>query len=47
MTKAIRSVIAHIMAHDPVLGGHLRQAINTGTCCAYIPDPTAPLHSSF
>jgi hypothetical protein len=44
VTKAIRTVIAHITTHDPNLGGHLNQAIKTGTYCTYTPDPTAPLH---
>jgi tetratricopeptide (TPR) repeat protein len=44
VTKAIRAVIAHITKHDAVLGGHLSQAIKTGTYCAYTPDPTARLH---
>ncbi|MDQ7806443.1 hypothetical protein Q5425_22105 [Amycolatopsis sp. A133] len=44
VTKAIKSVIATIAAHDPVLAGHLRQAVNTGTYCSYTPDPTASLH---
>lgn len=47
VTKAIRSAITHIAEHDPVLGGHLNQAIKTGTYCAYTPDPTAPLHWTF
>ncbi|HEX6358158.1 ATP-binding protein [Actinophytocola sp.] len=47
VTKAIRSVIAHIGSHDPVLGGHLSQAVKTGTYCTYTPDPTAPLHWTF
>jgi predicted ATPase len=47
VTKAVRSAIATISAHDPVLGGHLRQAVSTGTYCSYTPDPTAPLHWSF
>lgn len=47
VTKAIRSAITHITEHDPVLGGHLNQAIKTGIYCAYTPDPTAPLHWTF
>jgi tetratricopeptide (TPR) repeat protein len=44
VTKAIRAVITHITTHDSILGGHLNQAIKTGTYCTYTPDPTAPLH---
>jgi hypothetical protein len=44
VTKAIRAVITHITKLDPALGGHLNQAIKTGTYCAYTPDPTARLH---
>ncbi|OLF14664.1 ATP-binding protein [Actinophytocola xanthii] len=43
VTKAIKSAIGHIGDHDHVLGGHLQQAVRTGTFCAYTPDPTAPL----
>jgi tetratricopeptide (TPR) repeat protein len=47
VTKAIKSAITTIATHDPVLGGHLRQAVSTGTYCSYTSDPTAPLHWSF
>ena len=44
VTKAIRAAITRITTHEPVLGGHLKQAVKTGTYCTYTPDPTAPLH---
>jgi tetratricopeptide (TPR) repeat protein len=44
VTKAIKSAIAHIAEYDRILGGHLHQAVRTGTYCAYTPDPTAPLN---
>jgi hypothetical protein len=38
VTRAIRHAMAAIDQHDPNLGRHLRYAIRTGTCCAYLPD---------
>jgi tetratricopeptide (TPR) repeat protein len=39
VTRAIRQAMIRIREHDPALGAHLDQAIRTGSCCAYLPDP--------
>ena len=38
VTWRIRSAIARIEQHHPFLGGHLSNAIKTGTLCSYKPD---------
>jgi len=35
--------MARIDEHHPDLGEHLGRAIRTGTYCAYLPDPRAPI----
>ncbi|HVS02301.1 MAG TPA: transcriptional regulator, partial [Thermoanaerobaculia bacterium] len=42
VTRAIRQAMARLRARDRALGQHLDQAIRTGTCCAYLPDPRLP-----
>jgi tetratricopeptide (TPR) repeat protein len=43
VSKAIKSAINRIAAHDPALGDHLAHSVKTGTFCVYDPDPTALL----
>jgi tetratricopeptide (TPR) repeat protein len=43
VTRAVRQGIARIEEHHPDLGEHLNHAIRTGTYCAYMPDPRAPI----
>lgn len=43
VTRAVRTALAKIRQHSPVLGGHLDRTIRTGTFCSYAPDPRAPI----
>ena len=43
VTRAIRHAITRIGDHHPHLGQHLNRTIRTGTYCAYMPDPRAPV----
>jgi hypothetical protein len=43
VTRAVRQAIARIAEHHPQLGEHLNHAVRTGTHCAYLPDPRAPV----
>ena len=43
VTRAIRKGIARIGEHHPRLGEHLNRTVRTGTYCAYVPDPGAPV----
>jgi len=43
VTRAVRQAIARIGEHHPQLGEHLSRTIRTGTYCAYLPDPRAPV----
>src|SRR6266511_3730847 len=43
VTRALRQGMARIDEHHPELGEHLGRAIRTGTYCAYLPDPRAPI----
>lgn len=43
VTKAIKESLKRIADQHPVLGGHLRSAVRTGTFCSYQPDPSAPV----
>jgi tetratricopeptide (TPR) repeat protein len=43
VTRAIRHAITRIGDHHPQLGEHLNRTIRTGTYCAYMPDPRAPV----
>ncbi len=43
VTRAIKSALANIDRHHPVLGRHLRATIRTGTFCSYSPDPRIPV----
>ena len=43
VTRAIRQAITRIADHHAQLGEHLDHAIRTGTYCAYLPDPRAPV----
>jgi tetratricopeptide (TPR) repeat protein len=43
VTRAVRQAIARIGEHHPQLGEHLDHAVRTGTYCAYVPDPDAPM----
>ena len=43
VTRAIRQAIARLAEHHPGLGEHLERTIRTGTYCAYMPDPRAPV----
>ena len=42
-TRAIRAAMARIAEQSPALGAHLEATIRTGTYCAYVPDPRAPI----
>ena len=42
-TRAIRSAMTRIADQSPALGAHLEATIRTGTYCAYVPDPHAPI----
>jgi hypothetical protein len=44
VTRAIRSALQRLAAHDRDLGDHLDVAIRTGTYCSYRPDPEAAVH---
>ena len=43
VTRAIRSTISRIAAHDPRMGHHLDAAVRTGTYCSYVNDPVTPV----
>jgi hypothetical protein len=43
VTRAIRQAIARLAEHNPGLGQHLERTVRTGTYCAYLPDPRAPV----
>jgi tetratricopeptide (TPR) repeat protein len=43
VTRAVRQAVSRIAEHHPALGEHLDMAIRTGTYCAYVPDPRAPV----
>jgi hypothetical protein len=43
VTRAVRKAMAQISEHHPQLGEHLDRVIRTGTSCAYLPDPRAPI----
>ncbi|MER5601879.1 hypothetical protein [Streptomyces sp. NPDC002265] len=38
VSKAVRRALDRITAADPVIGGHLRQAVHTGVRCSYWPE---------
>ncbi len=42
VTRAIRATIKRIAGYDARLGRELESAVNTGTFCAYKPDPRCP-----
>lgn len=44
VTRSIRQAMTRISQHNPVLGEHLNRTIRTGTYCAYLPDPRAPVN---
>jgi hypothetical protein len=44
VTRAIRASMGHIGDYSPALGAHLDATIRTGTYCAYVPDPRAPIN---
>jgi tetratricopeptide (TPR) repeat protein len=43
VTRAIRRSMTNIAEHSGALGDHLETTIQTGTYCAYRPDPRAPI----
>lgn len=43
VTRSLRYALARVAEVHPDLGAHLSRAVRTGTCCSYVPDPTAPL----
>jgi len=43
VTRAVRKAMARLAEHDARLGEHLDRAVRTGTYCAYLPDPRAPV----
>jgi tetratricopeptide (TPR) repeat protein len=43
VTRAVRQAMARIRHHNAPLGAHLGHAVRTGTYCAYLPDPRAPV----
>jgi tetratricopeptide (TPR) repeat protein len=42
VTRAVRQAMARIREHHAQLGEHLERTIQTGTYCAYRPDPRTP-----
>jgi hypothetical protein len=42
VTNRIRNTLKKIEDGHPALGGHLREAVTTGSSCAYRPGPGAP-----
>ncbi|HDH03224.1 MAG TPA: hypothetical protein ENH15_03145 [Actinobacteria bacterium] len=40
VTKALRTAVRRINDASPLIGGHLQAAVQTGTFCAYRPDPS-------
>jgi tetratricopeptide (TPR) repeat protein len=43
VTRAVRYALTRIRAHSRPLAEHLDHSIRTGTHCAYLPDPRAPV----
>jgi hypothetical protein len=43
VTRAIRSAMRRIAAHDRTFAEHLEATVHTGTYCAYQPDPRVPI----
>jgi len=43
VTRAIRGAMDRLRDYSPSLGAHLEATIRTGTFCAYVPDPRAPI----
>ncbi len=43
VSRTLRYALTRIAEHHPRLGEHLRQAVSTGTYCAYRPDPRLPV----
>ena len=43
VTRAIRTAMARVAENDGNLGRHLDTTVQTGTFCAYTPDPRAPI----
>lgn len=43
VTRSLRYALSRAAEAHPDLGAHLSRAVRTGTCCSYVPDPTAPL----
>lgn len=43
VTLAVKSTLAKVGAHAPLLGEHLTTTIKTGTYCSYSPDPRTPI----
>lgn len=43
VTRSLRYALARVAEAHPDLGAHLSRAVRTGTCCSYVPDPTAPI----
>jgi len=43
VTRAVRQALARIRAHHEPLADHLERVVRTGTHCAYLPDPRAPV----
>jgi len=43
VTRAIRLAMARVASLDATVGEHLERTIRTGTYCAYMPDPRAPV----
>jgi non-specific serine/threonine protein kinase len=41
VTRAIRTAVQKIGAHNRPLADHLRRSVKTGLFCAYDPDPQA------
>jgi len=43
VTRAMRSTVLRIRAHNPALADHLDATLHTGAFCAYRPDPRQPI----
>ncbi len=47
VTRAVRQALARIREHHAPLADHLERVVRTGTHCAYLPEPRAPITWTF
>lgn len=46
VARSLRYALQRLEESSPLVAGHLERALTTGTYCAYVPDPLAPVHWS-